>query len=30
VLDELRDRYGLQVRVVEASEMHPGRFDIGP
>jgi ribonuclease G len=30
VLDELRDRYGLHVRVVEAPELHPGRFDVGP
>ncbi len=30
ILDELRERHGIHVRVVEAPEMHPGRYDIGP
>jgi ribonuclease G len=30
ILDELTQRHGLQVRVSEAPELHPSRFDVGP
>ena len=30
VLTELKDRWGLKVRVIEAPEFHPARFEVSP
>jgi ribonuclease G len=30
IVDELRERYGIIIRLLEVPEFHPARFDVGP